>query len=243
MGTAQGQVDRADGSATRRSAGSPAAAGYVSGLELARLRWGTWLLAALIAVVFLLHLQAWRFLCDDAFISFRYARNLGEHGALVYNLAPLERVEGYTNFLWVLTLAAGVVVGLAPEQLAPVLTAGAGLASLWLIASIVAALRRDGHGPTAALHPLDMLAPGLLVLVPEFVVWGSSGLETGVALALGLGAIRAWLGERLELAALLAGLAGLTRPDALLWIAAFGLGWLAVTAIARRSEKKPLTAG
>ena len=40
---------------------------------------------------------------DDAYISFRYAANyLSGHG-LVYNYA--ERVEGYTNFLWVMLLA------------------------------------------------------------------------------------------------------------------------------------------
>ncbi len=47
--------------------------------------------------------EAW-FLTDDAFISFRYVRNLIEGHGLVFN--PGERVEGYTNFLWVLELAA-----------------------------------------------------------------------------------------------------------------------------------------
>ena len=49
---------------------------------------------------------AWqhRFLQDDAFISFRYARNLATGHGLVWN--PGERVEGYTNFLWTLLMAA-----------------------------------------------------------------------------------------------------------------------------------------
>jgi len=37
-------------------------------------------------------------LCDDAYISFRYVRNFVEGRGLVFN--PGERVEGYTNFLW-----------------------------------------------------------------------------------------------------------------------------------------------
>lgn len=37
------------------------------------------------------------FLTDDAFISFRYARNLLEGHGLVFN--PGEYVEGYSNFL------------------------------------------------------------------------------------------------------------------------------------------------
>ncbi len=40
---------------------------------------------------------------DDAYISFRYAANLLNGDGLVYNAG--ERVEGYTNFLWVMLLA------------------------------------------------------------------------------------------------------------------------------------------
>src|SRR5262245_54883150 len=38
------------------------------------------------------------FTVDDAYISYRFARNLARGLGLVYN--PGERVEGYTNFLW-----------------------------------------------------------------------------------------------------------------------------------------------
>ena len=63
---------------------------------------------ALCAVAFAA-VQAWslRWTCDDAYISFRYAANLAEHGELAFNVVPLERVEGYTNFGWVVLLAAG----------------------------------------------------------------------------------------------------------------------------------------
>ena len=40
--------------------------------------------AAALAAGLLVHARAWEFLCDDAYISFRYARNLAEHGALEY---------------------------------------------------------------------------------------------------------------------------------------------------------------
>ena len=63
-------------------------------------------LALGVLAIFALHLQAWTFLCDDAYITFRYARNLAETGLPVYNLNPLERVEGYTNPGWVFLLAA-----------------------------------------------------------------------------------------------------------------------------------------
>jgi len=59
------------------------------------------LLTVLIAAGWL----AWtrRFVQDDAFISFRYARNWVNGHGLVFN--PGERVEGYTNFLWTLLCA------------------------------------------------------------------------------------------------------------------------------------------
>ncbi len=76
------------------------------------------------------------FLTDDAFISFRYVRNLLEGHGLVFN--PGERVEGYSNFLWVLELAAiWRVLGVAPEDATPWLsvacTAGTVGAMLWWI--------------------------------------------------------------------------------------------------------------
>ena len=54
---------------------------------------------------------AW-FLTDDAFISFRYVRNLLEGHGLVFN--PGEYVEGYTNFLWVVVLAIPHWLGVDP---------------------------------------------------------------------------------------------------------------------------------
>ena len=45
------------------------------------------------------------FVCDDAFISFRYARNWVEGHGLRYNLGDHTPVEGYSNFLWVVVSA------------------------------------------------------------------------------------------------------------------------------------------
>ena len=55
------------------------------------------------AAVLVPHARLFDFVTDDAYISFRYARNLALHGQLVFNLG--EQVEGYTNFLWTVLLA------------------------------------------------------------------------------------------------------------------------------------------
>jgi arabinofuranosyltransferase len=185
-----------------------------------------------VAVGFLLHARAWSFLCDDAYISFRYAVNLAEHGQLVFNpgIEPPEYVEGYTNFLWVLVLAAGAFVGLPPHVLAPWLTWLSAFAGLVLVMLLVRRLRRAIGDPNAqgAIVGVDLIPAALLVASPEYMVWQSGGLETSFVVALGVGAMLAWVRERRIWAAALAAAAGLTRLDALLPLALFGLAWLAV---------------
>ena len=56
---------------------------------------------------------------DDAYISFRYARNLAQGNGLVFNAG--ERVEGYTNFLWTVLFTPAELVGLDPALVAIVL--------------------------------------------------------------------------------------------------------------------------
>lgn len=53
---------------------------------------------------------------DDAFISYRYAWNLLHGNGLVYN--PGVPVEGYTNFLWTLLIAAALALGWQPTAVA-----------------------------------------------------------------------------------------------------------------------------
>src|SRR5690348_12188698 len=53
----------------------------------------------------LVHVNVYRFLTDDSYISFRYARNFAHGYGLVFN-PGYEHVEGYSNFLWVVLLAA-----------------------------------------------------------------------------------------------------------------------------------------
>ena len=76
-------------------------------------------MGACVFLVFLVNAHAYYFLCDDAFISFRYSRHLVDGLGLVWN--PGEVVEGYTNFLWVLIAAAGLGLGVGPEVLTPIL--------------------------------------------------------------------------------------------------------------------------
>ena len=172
---------------------------------------------------------AW-FLCDDAFISFRYTRNLLEGNGLVFN--PGEYVEGYTNFLWILELAAiWGIFGVRPEYAAPWLSVAYTIATmaavLWWVVRLPSLQNRGLVG---------WMALGLLCSSATFAVWTSGGgLETrqftffitAAVVCLSLYRNRRWglLAASLSLAA-----AELTRPEGLM-LAACCFGWFAVQCI------------
>ena len=64
-----------------------------------------WIAVALALPVLAALIRHFDFICDDAFISFRYARHLAEGHGLRFNLTEARPIEGYTNFLWVLIMA------------------------------------------------------------------------------------------------------------------------------------------
>ena len=165
------------------------------------------------------HAWIYRFLTDDAFISFRYARNLAHGFGLVFN-PGFERVEGYTNFLWVLLLAGLNRLGIEPEAAAGPLGILFTVA-LWAVVARFA-LRRVAE-PNHAWQALVPLA--LLALTRSVAVWSTSGLETRCFEFLVVAGVLRLIEEleRLErgepwrpLAWLLFALAALTRPDGLL---------------------------
>jgi len=169
---------------------------------------------------------AW-FLTDDAFISFRYTQNLLEGHGLVFN--PGERVEGYTNFLWILELAAlWGLFGIRPEHAANWLsvayTATTISALLWWIAHLPALNSR---------RLVAWMALGLLCFSATFAVWTSGGgLETRqftffilvavISLSLYASSNRGLLAASFCLAA-----AELTRPEGLM-LAFCCFAWFAI---------------
>ncbi|MFX1259058.1 MAG: hypothetical protein ACFFAN_14460 [Promethearchaeota archaeon] len=55
-----------------------------------------------IGISFLWDLYFFSFTKDDAYITFRYAKNLAEGKGIVFNTRDNNPVEGYSNFLWVI---------------------------------------------------------------------------------------------------------------------------------------------
>src|SRR6266850_3566739 len=96
------------------------------------MRAGRW--TVVVAIGALVAWFAWMavYQVDDAYIVYRYARNLARGDGFVFN--PGERVEGVTCFLWTVVLAPFSAAGLPLPRVAPVLTAIAGLSCLVLVA-------------------------------------------------------------------------------------------------------------
>jgi hypothetical protein len=142
---------------------------------------------------------------DDAYISYRYARNLVEGLGLVYN--PGERVEGFTNPLWTLLVAVGLALGLD----APPIGHALGLASAagLLVATAVYAatgLPRERALPAAA-------AAWLVLVAPAFAGWATLGMETPLFALLTTAALAAQARGSAGATTAFASLATLTRPE------------------------------
>src|SRR4051794_37699784 len=90
------------------------------------------ILCAAALVLACVHVFWLRFVCDDAYITFRYAANLAHGLGPVWN--PGERVEGYTNFLWMVGAVKVIALGGRPEVVMPWASAGCALLTLVAIA-------------------------------------------------------------------------------------------------------------
>ncbi|MCA8977656.1 MAG: hypothetical protein KDC98_23225 [Planctomycetes bacterium] len=158
----------------------------------------------------------WRalwFLCDDAFIAFRYVGNAHDGHGLVWNPAPFAAVEGYSCFLWVLLLwLSWAVTGIEPPVSANWLALAFAFGTLWLV---VRHLGRDLLPDRPGWRTVLASAVALAIATnPTFVTWASSGLETAMfgcfATAWTLAACSR---RRLLGLSTFAALAQLTRPD------------------------------
>lgn len=131
-----------------------------------------------VAAICLLLVWQWRlvgdFRIDDAYITFSYAKNLAHGLGPTYSHGV--RVEGYSNFLWMLLLAGVLRVAPATD---PYLAAR-GLAALsggllcWATAGLI------HHRSTSARRSrfFALMAFVVLALDTDLVVAGLSGLET-----------------------------------------------------------------
>jgi len=149
------------------------------------------------------------FFVDDAFITFRYVRQFVAGNGLVYNIG--ERVEGYSNFLWVMLLALPHALGADLITTARALSAALGVGCLLLTYSLARSL------------PYPVLAPIMLAAAGPFGAWMMGGLETTLFAFLLTASVAAFIYEeerrRGGASGMLFGLLALARPEGAMFFA------------------------
>lgn len=194
-------------------------------------RWIHGALAVLVVAAFAVNFARHHLMIDDGYIAFRYSRNLVEGHGLVFNVG--ERVEGYTQFLWVMLVAGGMAAGLQPETVAAVLGFASGLGIL----ALLVLMSRRWYGGAS---PWIWLAPLALALNRSFCAWSSGGLGTQLFAFFVLASGYAFTIERESRArwpwrsSLLCALAILSRPEGALFTTVIGLFFIWETLIRRR---------
>jgi hypothetical protein len=194
---------------------------------------------ALALVPYLAFVAWFDFVTDDAYIDFRFARNLARGLGFVWNPGVDPPVEGTSQFLWVLALAAIEYAGLDPVVWSRVLSVIAGVALLWRLASFLA---RDLDLP---LFPAAAACLWTAIL-PPFAAWSTGGLSTMPFALLVFVLYERLLGPRAPRTARGGGLTGvlalallLLRAESAPWVLALGGAALA----AGRVRREPARAG
>lgn len=197
-----------------------------------------WFLGAVVISL----LISWHFFpgfIDDALISLRYSDRLLHGHGLTWN--DNEFVEGYSNLLWVLLIAAGGWLQPDLISVARVLSVVANVATL---AAIPWAFGRNTNGWAPAV------LGGLLLICcsDSFAFWGIGGMETALVCALLSWALAVSHREPtprlsgVELGgALLFGLLAITRPDGILFGVGTGVGELLRSGFTRSALRKSLS--
>jgi arabinofuranosyltransferase len=182
-----------------------AAAGPATGIGLA--------LALAILTARVWYLTGRDLILDDAYITFRYAQNLAAGLGLAFN--PGDRVEGYTNFLWILLLGAARWLGFDPADASIALSYLSAAGTILLLFALGRRLFRDLPGGEWS----SLIAPLLFAGMGAHARYVVGGLEPNFyvfLLTLGLylhvrRAAPVWIGITFFLAAL-------TRPEAVLYL-------------------------
>lgn len=141
---------------------------------------------------------------EDAYITFRYARNFAHGLGPVFNAG--EKVFGFTSAPWMAWTALGLALGQDPVLWSRITLVVADLVTLFAILSLL-----ERHASRASAWSFGLFFAGW----PYFAALAGTGLEMGAMLA--LISLSAWLVDRRHPAAGVAiGLLGAFRPEGLI---------------------------
>ncbi|HAW49606.1 TPA: hypothetical protein DCX16_01445 [bacterium] len=152
---------------------------------------------------------------DDAFISFRYAENFAKGKGLVFNEG--ERIEGYTNFLWIVLMAFFFKMGVNIVPFSQIISFI--FATLTLIVTFHIPRILNFKNPF-----ISLITPIFLASNTTYTLWTLSGMETHMFCFLFTSSIALCLYRpRSIFLPLLIALTSMTRPEGLIL---FGLTFI-----------------
>lgn len=121
-------------------------------------------------------IKIWPFTIDDAFITYRYARNLADGLGPTYNaLAP--RAEGYTSFLWMVLMTIPHLINLGPVVYSKLIGLSATILTCAGIYLFVQKISPRGGISAKFAAFLSVL---FYALLPETAVHAVSGMGTAL---------------------------------------------------------------
>ncbi len=162
--------------------------------------------------VFLAFADEHNIIMEDQFITLSYSRNLAEGAGLVFN--PGERVEGFSNPLWVFIMAPAFLLGLNALVYNRIICILAALAHFPIISSIIR--KYCGTDCTMSLRLMPQI---ILALSFPFIFWTKSGMETPFASLLLLCGVWLLISRRPLSGSLFLGLLAVTRPEGIIYMA------------------------
>jgi arabinofuranosyltransferase len=186
-------------------------------------RW-LWVILPVAAVMLFAGWWTFRFLCDDAYIAFRYIGNRHLGWGYTWNPPPFRPVEGYTSFLWVALLdVIWTITGQDPPATANRVSLVFAAGSVALTAAMAwSSAGRAWMGARAGMVALVLWG---VLTNRTFLTWTTSGLETPLFVFLVL--LWTWIALYARRGAVwpfalmgTTALVALTRPDGLLYMAA-----------------------
>ena len=181
-----------------------------------------------VAGIHLVYYAGWTH--DDPFITFRYVKNVALGKGLVFNAG--EKVEGYSNFLFLLLLIPGIWSGLGLLALSKIYGFFFALGTVLFLLGFLFKYYPD-------FKPWHILAGLLLAVNGAFALWAVSGMETALSAFFVTGAWALFCRENTEEAkatpwsALLLLGAALNRPEGVIYFIA-----LFCLSLALRKRKK-----
>jgi hypothetical protein len=194
-------------------------------------RWDGWSIASI-------RWNLWEWYIEDAAISFAYARNWAAGDGLVA-FAGGERIEGYSNPLWVALMAFFYLFGIdgfVSSKWMSMVFGGITVVLSYLIAREVIDDEEDPWSPLAA--------PITLSVMPPFGFWNASGLENSLFNVLLAGGLWRTLVEARKggfpwSAVFFLGLS-VTRPEAIMYAAWAGFLGMVFAIVAGRGMRSTL---